>query len=413
VRAWVRWAAALITGVLVAPAATGPAPARAAVGAVTVRLAAPSCATSAPSGAAQITAIPWPQERYDPQRLSPLADGAGITVAVIDSGVDARHPQLTRAVLPGRDLLDEDPSDLPGAVDCVSHGTAVASIIAARPVAGVGFQGLAPAARILPIRVSELQVIGDGTSGRAVNAVEFAAAIRYAVGRGADVINLSVVLGRDDPAVRAAVAFALSEDVVVVAAVGNQHDRGDPTPYPAAYEGVLGVGAIGPDGLRVPSSQTGPYVDIVAPGGQVTAAARLRGHGVYEGTSVATPFVAATAALIRQYSPGESAAAVVRRILATADPAPGGRHSNGYGYGVLNPYRAVTERVTGGAPEQPRPLPAGHIDSARVAASARAAENRGRALLFAAAGVAGAFTVLLLAMVVPHGIRRRWRADTR
>jgi len=369
-------------------------------------LAAPVCADARPSPV--INAVPWTQERYAPQRLAAFADGRGVTVAVIDSGVDARHPQLAPAVVPGRDLLDGGT----GTVDCASHGTAVASIIAARPVPGVGFRGLAPAARVLPVRISEQQVVDGGTVGRTVPPAALVEAIRYAVSHGAHVINISVVLYQDHPEVRAAVREAVDADVVVVAAVGNLHDRGDPTPYPAAYPGVIGVGAIGPDGTRLPRSQVGSYVDIVAPGGQITAATRVAGHATYEGTSFAAPFVAATAALLRQYRPDEPADAVARRIFATADPAPGGPGSTEYGHGVLNPYRALTERpAVGPEPDPPAPLPAEEVDPAAQALSAQRTGDRRLALRAAAAVGLGALVTLALASVLPRGRRRRWRPE--
>ncbi|MER7439870.1 type VII secretion-associated serine protease mycosin [Micromonospora avicenniae] len=371
------------------------------------RRAAPRCATPlAPAGT--VTATPWPQQRYVPERLAPLATGAGVTVAVVDSGVDREHHQLTGRVLDGTDLLDGGGD---GTRDCAGHGTGVASLIAAAPRPGVAFRGLAPGARILPVRVSEQQVVEGRESGRTVGAGEFARAIRWAVDHGADVLNLSVVLYTDDPAVRAAIDYALSRDVVVVAAAGNLHEAGDPRPYPAAYDGVLGVGAIGADGSRAPFSQTGPYVDLVAPGSDVLTAAPGRGHHRAEGTSYAAPFVAATAALLREYQPRLSAAQVAERIVASADPAPDG----GYGAGVLNPYRAVTE-TTGGPAGEPRPVAAladDRTDPARQAQQARRDFARDRAL--AVAGVLGvtAAVVALLAYLLPRGARRRWRPADR
>ncbi|PZM88967.1 MAG: hypothetical protein DIU79_16080 [Actinobacteria bacterium] len=259
---------------------------------VTQRYAAPTC-SSRPAPARPITGMPWAQTRYVPDRLSPLATGAGVVVAVIDSGVDDTHPQLAGRVLRGADFLD---SGGDGTLDCVGHGTAVASIIAAGPQSGVGFRGLAPGAKILPVRISEQQIIDGKESGRTVDAPRFASAIRWAVDRGAHVINLSVVLYEDNPAVRAAIEYAVAKDVVVVAAAGNLHSNGDPRPYPASYDGVIGVGAVGPDGLRMDFSQVGSYVDIVAPGGGIIAAAPGSGHVAEDGTSYAAPFVAATAA---------------------------------------------------------------------------------------------------------------------
>lgn len=391
-----RPALALLAAVLgtVLPAAT-PASARR-----------PATCATAPAPARPVTGRPWPQQRYAPDRLAPLATGAGVVVAVVDSGVDRAHPQLAGRVLAGADFLDPGGD---GTRDCAGHGTGVASIIAAAPQAGVAFRGLAPGVRILPVRVSEQQVVDGREAGRTVGAAGFARAIRWAVDHDADVLNLSVVLYADHPAVRAAIAYAQRREVVVVAAAGNLHDNGDPWPYPAGYDGVLGVGAIGADGVRSPFSQTGPYVDVVAPGSDVLMAAPGRGHHRAEGTSYATPFVAATAALLRQYRPELSAAEVSRRILAGADPAPG--PGDGYGAGVLNPYRAVTESTGPAAarPDRVAALPLDRDDPATLARQARRAAARHRALLVAGAAGAAALVLVLMAAVLPRGTRRRWR----
>ncbi|GAB3948080.1 hypothetical protein GCM10027614_44470 [Micromonospora vulcania] len=331
-----------------------------------------------------------------------------MTVAVVDSGVDRAHPQLAGRVLAGTDLLDPGGD---GSRDCAGHGTGVASIIAAAPRAGVAFHGLAPGARILPVRVSEQQVVEGRESGRTVSADEFARAIRWAVDHGADVVNLSVVLYADDPDVRSAVQYAVDRNVVLVAAAGNLHDSGDPRPFPAAYDGVLGVGAIGADGVRATFSQTGPYVDLVAPGTEVLTAAPGQGHHRVEGTSYAAPFVAATAALLRQYRPELTAVQVAERIVATVDPAPGPGHGGGYGAGVLNPYRAVTETGGGRAasPGAVVTLADVRADPAVVARQARRATARDRALLVGTVIGAAAVVVALLALVLPRGARRRWR----
>ncbi|WP_406038770.1 type VII secretion-associated serine protease mycosin [Micromonospora sp. NBC_00898] len=367
--------------------------------------AAPTCAAP-PAPARPVADQPWPQQRYAPDRLTPLATGAGVVVAVVDSGVDRRHPQLAGRVLDGADFLDPGGD---GTRDCAGHGTGVASIVAATPRPGVAFRGLAPGARILPVRVSEQQVVDGRESGRTVGAADFARAIRWAVDHDADVLNLSVVLYADDPTVRSAIGYAVRRNVVVVAAAGNLHDSGDPRPYPAAYDGVLGVGAIGADGVRAPFSQTGPYVDLVAPGGDVLMAAPGQGHRRAEGTSYAAPFVAATAALLRQYRPELTAAEVARQIVDGTDPAPG--RGDGYGAGVLNPYRAVTETP---GPVVDRParaaaLPVGGTDPAAAAQRARRATARHRALLVAGAAGATTTLVVLLAAVLPRGARRRWR----
>ncbi|MGI5246527.1 type VII secretion-associated serine protease mycosin [Dactylosporangium sp. CA-139066] len=352
----------------------------------------------APSG------TPWPLQRYDLTRLNALADGRGIVVAVIDSGVDARNSQLTGAVQPGPDQLDGGNSVL----DCVGHGTGVAGIIAARPTPASPFRGLAPAATILALRVSE-QIEGDDGSptGRRGTPQGLANAIRDAVARHARVINLSLVSYQDNDAVREAVRFAVASDVVVVAAAGNGAESGNQTPYPAAYDGVIGVGSLAPDGQRVRTSQTGPYVDLVAPGAEIVTTATDKGLQVVDGTSFATPFVAAAAALLRQYRPDLTARQVAAQLTATAD---GGHAGPGYGAGVLNPYRALTEPV--GASPNPAAQPLAQ-STRNDAAEAAASTARHRTVLLGIGGLLAVVIAFLVAMVLPQGRRRRWRPGLR
>ncbi|MGW6197320.1 type VII secretion-associated serine protease mycosin [Kribbella sp. NPDC055110] len=362
----------------------------------------------AEAGGAPVNKLPWAQTWLAPERVPPGITGRGVTVAVIDSGVDADHPQLREpgAVLPGRDLLT--PGDTRANFDCVSHGTAVASIIAARPVSGIGFRGIAPGARILPIRVSERDA--SEQQGDAVDATVFAGAIRYAVDAGASVINISLSMYADQKPVREAVRYAQRHDALIVAAAGNAHAQQGPDPvtYPAAYPGVLGVGAMTIDGSRLPSSQVGPYVDISAPGGGVLAATRVRGHRYYDGTSFASAFVSGTAALVRSADPRLSAAAVANRLIATATPASG--PADQYGGGVVNPYRAVQDVLGTAKPAvlpRVRPVKVDPVAERRTAAwNAAGRDGRRIALL---AGVFAAL-VVVAAVVVPLGRRRHWRA---
>ncbi|MDP9798895.1 type VII secretion-associated serine protease mycosin [Catenuloplanes nepalensis] len=364
-----------------------------------------SCeSTAAPSGI--VREEPWAQQRYGLDRLATVADGTGTVVAVIDSGVDPSHPQLAGRVSHGADFLDDDGE---GAVDCVGHGTAVASLIAAGPTPGVAFRGVAPETQILPVRVSEQQIVDGAQTGRTVPPDRLAAAVRWAVDNDADVLNMSVVLYADDPAVRAAIGYAVANDVIVVAAVGNRHETPeratDPTPYPAAYAGVLGVGAITESGQAAAYSQTGAYVDLVAPGGHVLTAVPGGGHAYADGTSYAAPFGAATAALVRQRWPELTATEVIARLVDTTDPAPGGPASDAYGYGVLNPYRAVTDTL----PAVPSTRPGPAAPPAIPAAEAVATSHPGtpRALTLAAVGLAAAAVTLALTTVLRHARRRR------
>jgi type VII secretion-associated serine protease mycosin len=349
---------------------------------------------------------PWPQSRYDLATVHRLSQGAGVTVAVLDSGVDPNHPQLAGAVRGGGDLLD---GSTDGREDCVGHGTAVASIIAARPVPGIAFRGVAPQATVLSIRVGDRRVTEDGYVGTGdVSALVAGIQAAVAARPRPAVLNLSISTTTDSPALRNAIQAALDADIVVVAAVGNLAERGNPTPYPAAYDGVVGVGAIGSAGLRYGPSQIGRYVDLVAPGEQVLAASPLAGHVAVSGTSFAVPFVAGTAALIRARWPHLDRTEVVRRLLATADPPAGGQPSLEYGYGVVNPLRALTEVVPPAAPAGPAPTVEPVLDAAGLAADPATGPS-GRVLAVAAALLLAAVAVAALAMVTPAGRRRGWR----
>ncbi|MGC4895501.1 type VII secretion-associated serine protease mycosin [Micromonospora sp. DT31] len=354
-----------------------------------------------------IRPVPWAQQALLPQRAFPLATGAGVVVAVLDSGVDAVHPQLAGQVSTGRDYLYS--KNGPGNRDCVGHGTAVGSIIAARQVDGTGFHGVAPGARLLPMTVSERRADGDRASGAAVSPNEFAAVVRDSVQRGAKVINISAVFTTDHPAVRAAIRNAVEADVVVVAAVGNSAEDGNPTPYPAAYPDVLGVGAVDQQGRVLPQSGRGAFVDLVAPGDGITAATPRRGHATWRGTSFAAPFVSGAAALVRQYHPKLTAREVTQRLTATASPSPGGARSDSYGFGMVDPYRAVAERFVQAVPTvAPTPVEP-VLDPAVVAREAERRRLATAALTVGGTGAGLALVVGLVAIARRIGRRGRWR----
>nr|WP_221377542.1 type VII secretion-associated serine protease mycosin [Actinoplanes polyasparticus] len=391
---WRRPAAA---GAVLVAVLTVPAPARAAV------------VCEQPGAAAPVAAgVPTEDQVYDPKRLAGFATGAGVRVAVIDSGVDAEHPQLRGRVEEGADFLHGEQS---GRQDCAGHGTAVASIIGAAPAGNTGFQGLAPDAVIVPVRISEQLEIGGDVVGDRGTPAQFADAIDWAVDEGdADVINLSLVMTENNDDVKAAVARAIAAGVVVVAAVGNKGgpDDGNPDPFPARYPGVIGVGAITSSGVRASFSQRGDYVDLVAIGEPVTVANRVSGHASVSGTSFATPFVSATAALLKQRFPAITPAQVRQRIVATADPVPGGASSAEYGLGALNPYRALTATLNTEGRAEPVPERMGANDPAAVALAARRERSQRNAMLFAAIGGGVVLLLGIVAVVVRSGRRRAW-----
>ena len=332
-------------------------------------------------------AAPWAQQALGFASVWNRTRGGGVTVAIVDSGVDA-NPQFGDRVIPGPDLVAGTKRGIPPGADCVGHGTAVASIIAAAPVPGVSFTGVAPAARILSVKISGTDTFPTSVTPQGImDAVQF----------GADVINLSLATPDDVPALRNAVEYALRHNVVVVAAAGNDlpHDSTGPF-YPAAYPGVLAVGAVEPGGVLARFSDRHTPVGVTAPGVNVTTAYPGTFPAAYEpaqnGTSFAAAFVSGVVALVRSAHPGLNAAQVVARIEATARGAAG----PGTGHGMVDPVRAVTAVLPA---EQPR-----------AAQTARAAPSGGSARTIALAAIAGAFGLLVVVLTVVLVIRRRQRA---
>ena len=357
-------------------------------------------------GIAAPKSTPWAQQALGYSSAWRLTQGAGVTVAVVDSGVDA-NPQFGDRVTVGPDLAGATAGDVPPGADCVGHGTSVASIIAAAPQASVTFAGVAPQASILSIKITN----SDNFPGQVT-----AQAIRDAVNLGANVINLSLATNVSTPALLAAVQFAQARNVVVVAAAGNDDPDGVVGPfYPAAYPGVLSVGAIGPDGSLASFSDTRTPVSVTAPGVNVTSAYPGTFPQAYNpgdnGTSFATAFVSGVAALVRAAYPGLGEAQVVTRITATADGPAG----PGTGRGMVNPVQAVTAVLpaaalatgTGALAAAAAAGPEGRVPITRASAPDQATRT---VAVSVAAGAAGlAVLVVAAALVLPAGRRRHWR----
>ncbi|MFR9726939.1 type VII secretion-associated serine protease mycosin [Streptomyces sp. MS19] len=297
---------------------------------------------------------PWSLQRVQLDQLWTRTRGAGVRVAVIDSGVDTTNPQLTDAVdaASGGDFLpgDTGPTD-----DPAGHGTKVAGIIAARPLDGSGFVGLAPDATVIPIQQNDSE--GNGTVAGLVQAID------HAVAAQADIINISQdvdgVLGPDSELARA-VDDALAAGAVVIASVGNSGADGrERRTYPAAYDGVLAVAASDRNNERATFSQPGDFVGIAAPGVDMVSTVPGGGQCVDNGTSFAAPYVAGVAALLRAANPGWTPRQIVSHLQQTAErPAPG--PDSDIGWGVVDPVRALapTAAVPGPAPTPDTGAPA-------------------------------------------------------
>lgn len=250
--------------------------------------------------------------------------GQQVIVAIVDTGVDFRAPDLaSTARLPGYDFVnnDSDPTDDQG------HGTHVAGTIAQSTNNGLGVAGVAFNARILPVKV-----LGANGQGSYENIIK---GIVYAVDQGAKVINMSLAGSSGSQALLDAVQYANSKGVVVVAAAGNSSGA---VQYPAAYdEYVIGVGAVRYDLQRPAYSNFGSQVDLMAPGGDLGVDQNQDGYadGVlqqtfktpgtftylfYEGTSMASPHVAGLAALLLSRSPNLTPVMVENLMTQTAKP---------------------------------------------------------------------------------------------
>lgn len=263
--------------------------------------------------------------------------GAGVVVAVIDSGVDDTHPDLAGRVLPGLDLVESSPTADP---DPVGHGTTVAGLIAGRHDDSSGAVGLAPDARILPVRVLDAE-------NRYDDALIVANGVRWAVDNGARVINLSLGGGSASPALAAALDYAFARDVVVVACTGNESAPSSSTVwYPAREPGVIAVSGLDRDSEKLWSGAiTGRETVLTAPATGLVGARPPNGYWQVQGTSFATPLVSATAALIRARFPEMPAGDVINRMLHTArDIGPAGQDDS-FGYGLVDPVAALTTEV--------------------------------------------------------------------
>src|SRR5205823_15048136 len=203
------------------------------------------------------------------------------------TGVDAQQPDLVGRVLPGYDFVD-DSSDTS---DRLGHGTFVAGVAAADTNNGIGIAGVAWNASILPVKV--LDRSGGGTDA------QIAAGITWAADNGASVINLSLGGPESSEVLRNAIEYALSKNVVVVAAAGNEAST--IPQYPAAYPGVVAVSATDWAGDLTYFSSFGPWVTLAAPGFEITGTDRDGAYETDSGTSFAAPMVAAVAALVRAH----------------------------------------------------------------------------------------------------------------
>ncbi|MFF3269332.1 S8 family serine peptidase [Streptomyces chrestomyceticus] len=294
----------------------------------------------------------WALGAFGADDIRRHSTGENVIVAVIDSGVDAAHPDLKGNVLPGKSFAraggraDHPTED--------AHGTAMAAMIAGHghgANGSAGIMGLAPDAKILPVMTDSTET--------AVTSSGFAEPLRYAVDQGAKVVNMSFGSGAIDLDEKKAISYALAKDVLLVAATGN---AGTSAPqYPAAAPGVLAVGAVAKDGQVWRNSNYGEHVRLLAPGQGIYSAGLGGKYRQSDGTSDSAAYVSAAAALVRSKFPDLTAGQVANRLTKTAI-TPDGKSdistpSPKYGYGTVRPFRALTQDIPAGSKYGPLKAP--------------------------------------------------------
>ncbi len=263
---------------------------------------------------------------------SGFKEATEIIVAVIDSGIDETHPDLLDSISSYVNFLsNEDDRDYQG------HGTHVAGIIAAEINNQIGIAGIC-AARIMALKALPKK-------GNPWNAVAYYRALAHPITAGAKVVNLSLGGGFDEGE-RDIITDLVDADITVVAAMGNEFEEGNPISYPSAYDNVIAVGATDEVDRRARFSCTGPHISLVAPGVNILSTtpqypSELASEVLYDswpGTSMATPHVAAAAALLLAKKPNLKPLEIRDRLTSTADRVPwqASRPDEEYGYGRLN-----------------------------------------------------------------------------
>ncbi|MEU2496123.1 S8 family serine peptidase [Streptomyces sp. NPDC007883] len=326
--------------------------------------------------AADMRSKQWYLDAMHAEEIWKKTTGEGITVAVIDTGVNSSTPSLKGKVLKGLDTTGfkgEATDDYSG------HGTTMAELIAGTGKGG-GLKGLAPGAKILPLRISDTKL----QNKESVNAHDAEEAIRFAADSDARIISMSFASEFMTQQEIDAVKYAESKGKLFFAGVGNKAKKGNKPQYPANYPEVVGVAATDRDGRVADYSQHGDFVDIAAPGSDIpgwcdTTFTRYCGGN---GTSSATALASASAALIWSAHPDWTANQVLRVMFESAARPEGSKEgtlSNYLGHGIVRPNAHINRGL--GTPGDPNLSPltnkrtAGGSSAGSAAPSAPAASE--------------------------------------
>jgi len=272
--------------------------------------------------------LPWGVDRVDAELAWGESTGANVRVAIIDSGIDKDHPDL--AVAGGRNVANGRPNNWN---DKCGHGTLVAGTVAALDNE-IGVIGVAPGADLYAVRV-----LNRSCSGWVSDLI---AGLQWSMDNNMQVINMSLGLGSDVQSLHDAIIAAHNQGIVLVAAAGNDGPGDDTVDYPAKYPEVIAVSATDPSDAIATFSSRGPEVELAAPGVNILSTWVDRTYRQADGTSMASPHVAGTAALIIAANPGLSADGVRTALRSTADDLGVTGRDDLYGYGLADAEEAVT-----------------------------------------------------------------------
>jgi subtilisin family serine protease len=422
---------------------------------VSLRFARPAMATAAvglavawaalgsvPALADQVRHQEWWLTRLHVTQAWRTTRGAGVTVALLDTGVNPGQSDLFGSVITGQDFTNSQEKQ--GSPFFGIHGTAMASLIVGHghgPGNGAGIIGVAPDARLLSVRVTL-----DGSDPLLFNSAitsalpdEIAAGIKYAVSNGAQVIDLPMDPGQTpsdliaptptptpsrspSPVVtpppdgtaaeQAAVAYALSQGVVLVAPAGDNGNGTDAPNFPAAYPGVISVGAFDSNIMKAPFSSQQSYVTLTAAGDGMIAEVPQNGYAPVSSTTAASAVVTGIVALIKSQYPELTPAQVTRALIRGTAIRPHGGIADGSGHGTVDAERALAAAAAIAAPSLHR-AGEGAVSSGQLpaapAASPEAGENLRPKLERDALISAAVLVVLLLPIMVYWGLKRRRR----
>jgi thermitase len=296
-----------------------------------------------------------------------IAKGAGVTVAILDSGVDGTHPDFVGKLVPGWNLVDNNSNTS----DVYGHGTMVAGVVGAASNNGIGVASIAPDASIMPVRVAL-------TSGSAYIST-IANGIVYAADHGAQIANASFATLTGSPTIQSAANYMRSKGGLMVVAAGN-YGVLDSTPNTDA---VISVSATNSSDALTSWSSYGPYVDVSAPGNSIMTTTNGGGYAYVSGTSFSSPATCAVLALMKSANPALSNVVLEALLKSTAVDLGTPGYDQYYGYGRINAAAAVTAAASYGvtadtqAPTVSISSPTGGTVSSTVTVNIAASDNVG------------------------------------